>query len=133
MRRLAAVVVVSLAGFAAAFVALGDASRQTCAGDAAPAPGYEVEVEDPVAAGGGELVVAVHRNSRPVRDAWLCVRLAPEGAPAAGVAGRGRHSGRGRYAVTVDLGRPGVWEGVVLVEEPGRAAPVSLPARVVVR
>lgn len=124
MKRLVVVVAVALGGFAAAFVAFGDAARANCVLDAQPDASYEVALEDPTV--GDEHVLVVSRDGEPVVGAWVCARLAPASTPGAVAGARADELDDGRYALPLDLTTPGVWSGTVLVGEHG-ASEVSAP------
>lgn len=127
MRRLLVVVVIALGGFAAAFVAFGDAARTNCVLDGSSDPAYAVTFDEPVPPG-QDLVLEVTRDGQPVTGAWVCASLAPQDSPGAPVGAEGRELGAGRYAVPLDLSAPGPWAGTVLVSEDG-AAEVAIPVR----
>lgn len=126
MKRLAAVVVVALAGFVAAFVAFGDAARANCVLEAPADATYSATFEEPVQAT-GEAVLRITRHGQPVTGAWACATVAPAGSPDASVAAEARQVEPGRYAVPLDFSRPGRWSGTVLVEEEGASSAVSVP------
>lgn len=125
MRRLAVVVVVALAGFAAAFVVFGDAARANCVLDASPDASYTAEFEEPVSAG-DEPVVQVSRDGRRVTGAWVCATVAPTRLPGAAVAAEGHEVEPGRYALSLDLSA-GSWSGTVLIGEEAGDADVAVP------
>jgi len=125
VKRLAIVVVIALAGFAAAFVAFGDAARRNCVLDATSNPAYSAEFDD-VRVGEDTKVLRVVRDGQPVSDAWVCVNVAPAGGSGAGVAAEARELAAGRYGVSLDVTNTGPWRGTVLVEDdPGH--PVAIP------
>lgn len=130
MKRLVVVVVVAVAGFAAAIVAFGDAARSNCVADATSARGYAAEFPDHVRAGEGEHVVRLTRAGLPLTGAWVCVSLAPASTGGPGAAAQGRELGAGRYAVSLELTRAGEWSGVVLVAEDGGDPEVAVPVTV---
>lgn len=130
MTRLLIVVVVALAGFAAAFVAFGDAARRNCVLDGSEDPRYAAVVEEPVAAGSEGLVVRVTRGGEPLAGAWVCANLAPAGTPGHGVGAEGRALEPGRYAVPLELPTAGRWTGRVLVGEDGADPEVAVPVTV---
>lgn len=126
MKRLAAVVVVALAGFVAAFVAFGDAARANCVLDAPSDATYSATFEEPVQAT-EEAVLRITRDGQPVTGAWACANVAPAASPDASVAAEAREVEPGRYAVSLDLSTAGTWSGTVLVEEDGAHSEVSVP------
>lgn len=128
MRRLLVVVLIALAGFAAAFVAFGDAARTNCVLDGSSDPAYSVAFEEPVSPG-QDLALQVTRNAEPVTGAWVCASLAPQASPGAAVGAEARELGSGGYAVPLDLSAAGPWSGTVLISEDGSpevAVPVHL-------
>lgn len=127
MRRLLVVVVIALGGFAAAFVAFGDAARTNCVLDGSSDPAYAVAFEQPVLPG-QDLVLEITRDGQPVTGAWVCATLAPQDFPGAPVGAEGSPLGAGRYAVPLDLSAAGPWSGTVLVSEDG-SPEVAVPVR----
>lgn len=126
MRRLAAVVALSLAGFVAALVTFEDAAQQACEADATPDRSYAAAFEPPVRAGADTHVVVVTRAGEPVTGARVCVALSSGDATRIA---QGRETGAGRYRVALRFDAPGTWEGRVLVSD--AAAPTAaVPVRV---
>lgn len=128
MQRLAVVVVVALAGFAAAFVAFGDAARTNCVLDAPPDGAYSAVFEEPVPAG-DQQVLSVTRGGEPITGAWVCANLVPTDAPDASVVAEGREIDDGRYALDLGLSA-GRWSGTVLIGEEQADGEVAVPVLV---
>lgn len=128
MRRLAAVVVLALVGFAAAFVAFGDAARGGCAVQAPPDDAYAAEFEDPVLVGEETHVLRVTRHGEPVSGAWVCVNVEMAGMSGMGASTKGRELAAGRYQVSLSMPMEGTWTGTALVaDEEGDAEMVAVP------
>lgn len=128
MKRLALVVLISLGGFAAAFVSFGDAARANCVLEARPDTAYEVALDQPARVG-DEPVLRVTRDGEPVSGAWVCATLTPSGTSGPVAAAEARELGAGRYALPLDLAEPGTWSGTVLIGEDG-STEVSTPLTV---
>lgn len=124
MRRLFALVVVSLAGFVAALVAFSG-QPPACGGPPATevtGSGYDVAWTQPVTVEAGAHTLRVTREGQPVADAAVCVTAALAGQPATRVAADGEPVGDGRYRVPLELSQPGRWEATVRIDGSAAAA-----------
>ncbi|HVL99766.1 MAG TPA: FixH family protein [Egibacteraceae bacterium] len=130
MKRLAVVVVVAVAGFAAAFSAFGDAARRGCVTDAPPDPTYEVAFAGPVHVGEDTHVLGVTRAGDPVTGAWVCVTIEMAGMSAMGASAEAREVGGGHYEVSLPFAMEGTWQGTVLVGAHETVADVGIPVTV---
>lgn len=128
MRRLAVVVIVSLAGFAAAFMAFGDAARGGCVVQAPEDDAYAAEFEEAVRAGEGTHVLRVTRHGEPVTGARVCVNVEMAGMSGMSASAEGREVASGRYEMPLRLPMAGEWTGTALIaDETGDADVAAVP------
>lgn len=130
MRRLAVVVLVALAGFAAAMVAFDDAALRGCVAEASVDSAYEVAFEQPVTADQSTQIVRIRRDGGPLADAEACMVLQLADTPATTTRSQARQLSPGRFEVSLALDEPGRWEGRALVTPSPGSAPVAVPLSV---
>lgn len=117
--------VLSLVGFAAAFVAFGDAARRGCVAEAPEDPSYRAAFDGPVTVDDAVHTLEVSHAGKPVAGAWVCVNAEMVGRPALSAVGEGRELARGRYEVPLHFPAPGRWRARVLLAEDDGAAPTA--------
>lgn len=129
MRRLAAVVAISLAGFVAALVSFTGQAPQACVADAPEDPTYTAELADPVTIGERTHALEVRRQGRPATPARVCLNAELAGQPGTRVSAPADEAGRGRYQIRADFPRAGEWHGTVLIGRDATTFEVSVPVR----
>lgn len=123
------VVGIALAGFAASFVAFGDAAREGCVLDADDDPAYDVQLPARLPLGRSVQTLQIRRDGDPVTGAWACLRAETVDGPPTSVAAEASEAEPGGYEVTVDVTAAGEWEGVVLVDADGGSPEAAVPVR----
>lgn len=127
MKRLFVVVVIAVAGFAAALVAFGDAARRGCATDAPRDPAYEAALEEPVHVGEPTHILTLTHHGEPVTGAWVCVTVEMAGMTAMAASAEAREVSGGRYEVDLPFAMAGEWQATVLVGEEEAIPHVAVP------
>lgn len=129
MRRLAAVVAISLAGFVAALLAFSGEAPQACVVDAPEDPAYTAEITDPVQMHERTHALEVRRGGRLAANVRVCLNAELAGQPGTRVSAQADEVGRGRYELRVDFPRAGEWHGTVLIGRDATAFEASVPVR----
>lgn len=127
MRRLAAVVAISLAGFVAALLAFSGQAPRACVVDAPEDPAYTAELANPVRIGEQAHTLEVRHRGRPAAGAHVCLRAELADQPGTRVNARADEIGRGRYEARVDFPRAGEWRGTVLIGPDATTVEASVP------
>lgn len=128
MKRLAAVVLVSMVGFVAAIAVFSSPEREGCPLDGPKDGAYSGRFEGAVSIDQTRHVVRVTRYGRPVTGAEVCVTTSMVGMSGMGYTAEGRELGTGRYQVGFRFGMAGDYRtNVVTRDESGE---VSIPLTV---
>lgn len=130
MKRLAAVVVIALAGFVAALVQFDSAAARGCLEEPDPDPSYSAAFAAPVDTGQDAHVLLLSRDGRPVSGTDVCLGTEMEGMTGMGMSAEARELAPGRYEVPVRFHMPGTWEVVVAVGREGGTPEVAIPMKV---
>lgn len=125
MKRLAAVVVVAFAGFAAALVVFNSPERKGCplAGDEDSS--YSGRFVGPVSMDQTRHVLRVTRDGRPVSGARVCINTEMVGMSGMGYSAEGKERAPGRYQVGFRFEMAGKYRTNVIAEQGGEE--VSIP------
>lgn len=129
MRRLAAVVTISLAGFVAALLAFSGEGPRACVVDAPEDPAYTAEITGPVQMRERTFTLEVRREGQPVADVRVCLSAELAGQPGTRISAHADEVAQGRYELPVDFPRAGEWHGTVLIGRDATAFEASVPVR----
>lgn len=126
IRRLLAVSVLALIGFAAALVRFGQAAEEGCIAEPQPHPDYEIELVEPIEFTKTSYELIVLRNGEPVTGARVCLDAAMGGMSGMSLSDEGEEVAPGQYELYLPFQMPGPWDASVLVDEPEHDT-VALP------
>ncbi|MDQ3645273.1 MAG: FixH family protein [Actinomycetota bacterium] len=130
MKRLAAVVVIALAGFVAALVQFDSAAARGCLEEPDPGTSYSAAFAAPVNTGQASHMLLLSRDGRPVSGADVCLSTEMEGMTGMGMSAEAREFAPGRYEVPVRFPMAGTWEVTVAVGPEGAAPEVAVSMKV---
>ena len=130
MKRLAAVVVIALAGFVAALVQFDSAAARGCLEEPQPDASYSAAFAAPVDTGQSSHVLLLRRDGRPVSGTDVCVGTEMEGMTGMGMSAEARELSPGRYEVPLRFPMAGTWEVVVAVGRDEGTPEVVIPMKV---
>lgn len=126
MRRLAAVVALSLGGFVAALATFSGEMPGPCGRAATGSGSYDAEFDTPVTLADERYTLTVTREGEAVADARVCVRAEAVDRAAASVSAEAVPDAAGRYEVPLDFPDAGAWHATVLVSERDDAVGVAV-------
>jgi YtkA-like len=130
MKRLAAVLVIALAGFAGAIVIFNDPAKKGCPLAADEDSSYSGRFVGPVSMDETRHVVQVTKNGTPVSGAKVCVNTEMVGMSGMGYSAKGRELGPGRYQVGFQFGMAGKYRGNLVTNEGGHEVSIPLLIKV---
>jgi hypothetical protein len=131
VKRLAAVVVIAFAGFAAALMVFNSPERKGCPLDGNKDSSYSGRFEGTVTKEQTRHVLRVTRNGQPVSGARVCVNTEMVGISGMGYSAEGRERAPGRYQVGFRFEMAGKYRTNVITEK--GSDEVSIPLLVKVR
>jgi len=130
LKRLAAVVLVALAGFVFAVAAFSSPQREGCPLDGAKDGAYSGKFEGPVSINQTEHVLRVTQDGRPVTGAKVCINTEMVGMSGMGYTSRGRELAPGRYQVGFRFGMAGDYRANVVTQDSGGEVSIPLTFKV---
>lgn len=130
MKRLAAVVVIALAGFAAALVQFDSAAAQGCLEEPDSDSSYSARFAAPLDTARDSQVLLLGRDGRAVSGRDVCLSTAMEGMTGMGMSAEASELAPGRYEVPLRFPMAGTWEVTVAVGREGAAPEVAIPMKV---
>lgn len=133
MKRLAAVVVLALAGFVAALVQFDNAAARGCLEEPDPDSSHSARFVAPVDTGQASHVLLLRQDRRSVSGARVCVSTEMEGMTGMGMSAEARELVPGFYEVPLRFPMAGTWEVTVAVGRKAGAPEVAIPMEVSVK
>jgi hypothetical protein len=130
VKRLAAVVVIALAGFAAALVQFDSAAAQGCLEEPDSGSSDAARFAAPVDTGQRSHVLLLSRDGRAVSGKDVCLSTEMEGMTGMGMSAEASELAPGRYEVPLRFPMAGTWEVTVAVGREGAAPEVAIPMKV---
>lgn len=130
MKRLAALVVVALAGFVFAVAAFSSPQREGCPLDGAKDDAHSGRFEGPVRIDQTEHVLRVTQDGRPVTGAKVCINTEMVGMSGMGYTAKGRELAPGRYQVRFQFGMAGDYRANVVTRDSGGEVSIPLTFKV---
>jgi len=130
VKRLAAVVVIALAGFVAALVEFDSAVARGCLEEPDPAASYSARFAAPIDTAKDSQVLLLTRDGRPVSAEQVCLSTEMEGMTGMGLSAEARELAPGHYEVPLRFPMAGAWEVTVAVGREGAAPEVVIPLKV---
>ncbi len=127
MMRLGAVVIIALAGAAAALVDFSLPGRQGCELAGQQSRSYQARFVEPVSVTQTSHDLVVTRDGSPASPAGLCINTEMIGMSGMGYTNKGREVSPGRYKVSFQFGMAGTYTGNVVVTEHGNQ--ISIPVK----
>ncbi len=131
MKRLAAVVLISLAAFVAAMVVFSSPGRKGCPLAADTNRSYSSRFEGAVSMDQSTHVLRVTRDGRPVSGAAVCINTEMIGMSGMGYSAKAHELDPGRYRVEFRFAMPGDYRANIVTRK--GTAEVSTPLTVKVR
>ncbi len=130
MRRLAGVVLVSLAAFVAAIAVFSSPGRRGCPLAADKDGSYSSRFEGSVSLNQSTHVLRVTRDGRPVSGAEVCINTEMAGMSGMGYTARGHELNPGRYRVGFRYAMPGDYRANVVTRKGAHEVSTPLTVKV---
>ena len=128
MVRLATVVIIALAGAAAALVDFSLPGHRGCELAGQQSSAYQARFTGSVSVAQTSHDLFVTRDGNPATPADLCINTEMAGMSGMGYTNQGRKVGPGHYKVSFQFGMAGMYTGNVVVTEHGQQ--ISIPLKV---
>jgi len=125
MKRLSAVVLVALIGFAAAIVVFGSPQRRGCPLRADEDPSYAAAFEGAVSVDETAHTLRISQDGRPLTGAKVCVNTEMVGMSAMGYSAKAQERAPGRYQVGFRFGMAGNYRTNLIAKK--GSGEVSIP------